>query len=268
MSETEQNIIMEITEQEMPDYAKELSESIFPEDKPLLVKYNFQEGEFDEEDPTALPEVFISINDFLRDSGVKIKFSTAGVHLQGENKKPHIHYHMICSEIPSGTFQSNQSLHRKRWLAKADNSHHSLDGVSISMPRKTDPAWQTLAYPWKEGIVIKKKKVNCGLNKYAKFLHDYATELYQQKLAQGARNDACKERKKNKLINLGKLCEENSKQFNSYSGMLVWLDKNYIAELPLEEMPCYNKYKTDTFSIAVHLGYASYSQMILSPHTL
>lgn len=267
MSVTEENITMEITEP-VVDLGKELSELILDTDRPLLVKYNYPEGAFDIEDKLAMPDAFYCIHNFLRDSGVKIKFSTCGLHLEGENGRPHLHYHMICSELPSGTFQSNQSLHRKRWLAKADNSNETLDGVSISMPKKTDPAWQTLAYPWKEGNVIKDKSVNKGLNKYAKFLYEYATNLYQQKLAQNARNDACVERKKNKLLNLGKLCEDNKNEFNSYSGMLKWLDKNYIAELPLEEKPCYNKYKTDTFSIAVHLGYASYSQMILSPHTL
>ena len=30
--------------------------------------------------------------------GANIKFSTAGLHLQGKNKVPHIHYHFICDK--------------------------------------------------------------------------------------------------------------------------------------------------------------------------
>lgn len=260
-----------IINEEMRDFAKELSDLILPEDGIIEAKYNYKKDEYNTEKPQVIPDVMYSFFQFLEDHNVKIKFSTAGVHLNGENGNPHIHYHIICDgPVPKGEFKSNNNQRRNRWCDKKENADHDLSNLSVSIPKKRqDPVWQVLAYPWKEGNILTKSNFNTqALKEYHNFLKEYATTLYQQKLALNARNDACVERKKNKLINLGLLCEKNSSQFNSYSSMLAWLDKNYIDELPLHEKPCYNKYKTDTLAIAVHLKITSYSQIILSPHSL
>lgn len=106
---------MELNIQEkMRDFAQELKELILPEDGIILVKYNYKEDEYDMEKPQVIPDVMYSLFQFFEDNNVKIKFSTAGVHLNGENGNPHIHYHIICDgPVPRGEFKSNNSTKKR-----------------------------------------------------------------------------------------------------------------------------------------------------------
>jgi len=171
-----------------------------------------------------------------------------------------VHYHLIVKSLPSGTFQSNNSQHRKRWLAKEGNETFSFENVSIRFPKKEDPVWQVLSYPFKEGYMMKKgTKIP---KKFLDFLIEYGKNLYQVSLGNRARNEACDERKKQALLILAKLCEEHKSEFKDYREMVIWLDTNYIDTLSLEERPDPRNYKTNCQKIASYLGKLKYSDIV------
>jgi len=142
---------------------------------------------------------------YLKDSGVETVFSSCGLHINGENKRPHVHYHVICKSLPTGTFQSNNSQHRKRWLAKEGNEVSSFENTSIRFPKKENPVWCHLAYPYKENKPIIAGEKN--IKKYKQFLIGYAVNLYEISLGNRAKQEACDERKKTALVSLAKLLE-------------------------------------------------------------
>jgi len=239
--------------------ADQLSESILDEYRCISVKINYAKDEF-VADNIQPPEELYSVQMYLKDSGVETVYSTCGLHLNGENKKPHIHYHIIAKSLPTGTFQSNNSQHRKRWLAKEGNEINSFDNTSIRFPKKENPVWCHLAYPYKENHpLIRGEK---EIKKYKQFLIGYAVNLYQISLGNRAKQEACDERKKVALLSLAKLLEDNKSEFTTYREMVIWLDNNYISKLTLEEYPDPKNYKTNCQKIAVYLGKLKYSDIL------
>lgn len=238
--------------------AEELSQSITEECRCISVKINFAKDEY--EDETSIPSEFFSVKSYFADCKLDILYTTCGLHLLGENKKPHIHYHVITRSMPSGTFMSSNSQHRKRWQAKEGNEIFTFENVSIRFPKKESPVWQHLAYPFKEGLPI--PKGNNIPKKYLEFLIEYAKNLYQVSLGNRARQDACEERKKTNLLSLAKLCEEHKSEFNNFREMMIWLDTNYIDTLSLEDLPDPRNYKTNCQKIGVFLKKLKYSDIL------
>ena len=235
----------------MEDIPQQLTDSIFEEYRVISVKLNYKKDEYDAE-TMSVPDEFNSVVAYLRDSKLDIVYSTAGLHLNGENKNPHVHYHLIVKSLPAGTFQSNSSLHRKRWLSKEGNECHSLDDVSIRFPKKEDPVWQALSYPFKEGYVMKIGNKNISQN-VLDFLVTYGKNLYQVSLGNRARGDASEERKKQALLSLAKICEEHKSEFSTYKEMCIWLEDNYLSTLSLEEKPDFSNYNKNCQKIGNHL---------------
>lgn len=119
-----------------------------------------------------------------------------------------------------------------------------------------------MAYPFKEGIEL--SCCNFGLNqKEIKFLKDVGQEIYEKACGLRLRQDKCEERKKNALLELYSLCETNKNSFGSFKQMLLWLDKNYIATLSIEDYPDPKNYKTNCQKVAVQLGLITYSSLCL-----
>lgn len=240
--------------------ADQLSKTILDEYRCISIKINFAPGEYDASSNSNIPEELYSVQGYLRDSGVDIIYSSCGLHLNGENKRPHIHYHIIAKSLPTGTFQSNNSQHRKRWLAKEGNEYSTFEHTSIRFPKKENPVWCHLAYPYKENLPIKRGEKNIA--KYRQFLIGYAVNLYQISLGNRAKQDASDERKKVALLSLAKLLEDNKSEFTNYREMVIWLDTNYISKLSLEEMPDPKNYKTNCQKICVYLGKLKYSDIL------
>lgn len=247
-------------EQEQPlSLAEELSQTILDEYRCISVKINYAEDEYDANNIMP-PDELASVKAYFYHCKLDVVYSTCGIHLQGDNKKPHVHYHLIVKNLPTGTFQSSNSQHRKRWLAKEDNEVFSFENVSIRFPKKENPVWQHLAYPFKEGLPI--VRYNYNIKKYFEFLMEYAKNLYEVSLGNRARQDACNERKKVSLLSLAQLCQENKNEFNNFKEMMIWLDTSYIATLDLEDYPDPRNYKTNCQKICVQLGKLKYSDII------
>lgn len=239
--------------------ADELSELIQEEYRCISCKINYAEGESTDD----VPDNLYSVIAYFRDTELDVAFSTCGLHLLGENARPHIHFHLIVKSLPSGTFTSCNSTHRRRWLSKEGNEGYSFDNVSIRFPRRENPVWQHLAYPYKEGHVISRHPyLNQNVHPYLSFLREYAQNLFQVALGNRARQEACNERKKQALVNLGKLCEDHKDEFNNYREMILWLDTNYIEKLELDEYPDPRNYKTNCQKICVRLGKLKYSDIV------
>lgn len=242
--------------------AEELSQNILDEYRCISCKINFAEDEDIDEHPHGL----FALVYYFMDLKLDVVYSTAGLHLQGENKRPHVHYHLIVRNMPGGTFVSCNSTHRKRWLSKDDNDSWSFDNVSIRFPKKENPVWQHLAYPLKEGKLIKKKiykfELYKNVEKFMPFLTTYAQNLYEVSLGNRARQEACTDRKKHQLNLLYNLCKEHKDKFHSYSEMVIWLDDNYIKKLELDEFPDPRNYKTNCQKICISLGKLKYSDIV------
>lgn len=197
---------------------------------------------------------------YLESCGVNIIATTAGLHKNGKNQKPHIHYHLICDKFIA---PSNPSQHRKRWASKNDEY---FEGFSFKyQPIKTDrQRFEILAYPYKEGLVCKDNKLhyfNGELMKpdMIKFLRDYGKTIYDLSHALRVRQDLCQERKQNALLELYDLVKD--KQFTSFQEMMIWLDENFICELSLEEYPDPRNYKINCQKIAIKKGILKYSNL-------
>lgn len=200
--------------------------------------------------------------------GANIKFSTAGLHLQGKNKVPHIHYHFICDKCIK---PQNPSDHRKRYIRKRlkDNADWTLGDISMKWyekPLKDTPKYYILSYPFKENTHIEFKRkihqIDRGTpmkNDKICFLKEVGKTLYQTALASNHRNDLMEERKKNKLLEIYDLCKDQN--FNNFREMLVWLDEEYIGKLSLEQMPDFRNYKSNCEKVATKIGILKFSHL-------
>jgi len=252
------------------------SSTIESQFKIISVKCNYRKDEYENEfescggDLSKIepPEDLLSVSEYFRSNKVEIVYSTLGLHLNGENKKPHIHWCVIAKGTPSGTFITQNSLHRKRWVATDENNIFTMHETSIKFGKHENPVWQCLAYPLKEGLYFINSKRCKTYQKIPtvqmfNFLLEFGTNLYQVALGQAARNDACELRKQKALENLFNLCRINDSQFITYKEMLIWLDDNYLATLTYKDLPDFNHYKNNCIKVACALKIIKYSDLIL-----
>lgn len=259
---------MELTLEELPSMAEQFEKDIPDDCMVINVKYNFEiEDEYTADD--AMNNVpFYEFAKYVRDLGCEILFSSAGYHLNGDNKQPHLHYNFITTQFFP---PSNPSQHRKRWAKKSDASleflhaswkfHHKID--------KTTPKYSVLSYPLKEGHDIKHHRKSIYLydtlpmtKEQIQFLKDVGKGIYDKELGLKLRQDKSEERKKNALLGLYGLCLDNKEKFSTYRNMVVWLDTAYIEPLEIEEYPESKNYKSNCEKIAVKLKKLKYSDII------
>lgn len=203
------------------------------------------------------------VDRYLKDSGVKVLASSAGIHTNGRSQKFHIHYHLICERFKE---PSNPSLHRKRWCNKNEDN---MDDISFKYQRlnPNQEKYAILSYPLKEGKITNyREKTYTYLGKpmtkeMINFLVETGKAIYEKELGLAMRQEKCEERKQLALSSLFDLCNQNKSFFSSYKEMMEWLDTNYIDKLELTEMPCPKNYKTNCQKIAVKFGFLKYSQL-------
>lgn len=255
-----------IEEQEQVSSLCDEFESIPDDSMVVNVKLNFEI--LDEDLDNSLRELpFLDIKNYVKELAGSILYSTTGVHVNGENKKPHIHYHFIT---PVFYPPSNPSQHRKRWAKKVEASLAFLDcSFKFQKLDLSKPKYSVLSYPLKEGLIVKHSKniwYVCDekpmTKKQIDFLTDVAESIYQGQLALKQRQDKCEERKKVALTSLYNLCLENKSCFTTYKNMMIWLDSNFIATLELDDYPDPRIYKTNCQKIAVKLGILKYSEIV------
>lgn len=240
----------------------EMMEQFIPDDATCIsVKINIPD--YDPSDNEFIPPNFADVVKYLKDSGVEILACSSGIHLNGRHEIPHIHYHFIANHYTAPT---NASLHRKRWVGKKENKDIcSLEDVSIRYQslKKNEPRFQFLAYPLKEGIkVLRRCYIYDGKkmsNEMLDFLLSVGQTIYQTACALRLRQNKCQERKQLALKELFDLCK--TKTFSNFREMMLWLDKNYIDTLDLDDLPDPKNYKTNCQKVAVKLGILKYSDI-------
>ena len=215
---------------------------------------------------------FFDLNKYLTDNEIVIKYSSYGQHLQGENKRPHVHLNMIVEPFNFKKITQNASQHRKRWYDKNVESEIDAQFLNLTFKfhdhlEKNKPKYSTLSYPLKEGLGIFGKH----FTKYAyknvnkemyNFLLSVGTDIYNKEVGLHLRQEKCEERKQCALQDLFKMCTDNKSNFRSYKEMALWLDTNYIDKLDINEYPDPKNYKTNLQKIAVKLKLMKYSDMV------
>lgn len=241
----------------------ETLENFIPDDATCIsVKINIPD--YDASDNNFVPPAFGSINRYLKDCGVEILAVSSGIHLEGRREIPHLHYHYITKHYNE---PSNPSQHRKRWLAKQGNETESFDEATFKYQRleSNKPKYQFLAYPLKEGRMLKSKyyiynnEVMCSEMK--NYLLSIGQAIYATQMGLKLRQEKSQERKQLALRELHDLCQANLSHFNTFREMLIWLDEKYISTLELEELPDPKNYKTNCQKVAVKLKLLKYSEI-------
>ena len=250
-----------IEEESLVDYFEE-----YIGDDDTIIEFKINNIDIDDEDKYDI--LFNVKNYVMFGIGAKIKFSTAGLHVKGKNNVPHIHYHLVVEKCQK---PQNPSDHRKRYIKKRlkDTENWTLGDISMKWhekPFKDKPKYHVLSYPFKENTHIEEWAKNWQIDRGTpmkkskiSFLKEVGKTLYQNALAQNHRNDLCDERKKNKLLEIYDLVK--NQEFCNFKEMLVWLDENYIAKLPLEQMPDFRNYKANCEKVATKIGILKYSHL-------
>lgn len=242
-------------------------ENTIPDDASVIcVKFNHQDAD---EDGRHIP--FHTLRQYIESSGLKILFSSTGLHLNGENKIPHVHCNFICSSIDTvkkKTFIKNQSEYRKRWFADQEVYEEFSIKIHPTIDLKK-PKHSTLAYPLKEGKQLKIQQQISYIflgesmsQEQIDLLKSVGQTIYQTELAVNLRRDKCEERKKVALTDLYKICEENKEKFNTLKEMAEFLDDEYISKLDLSDYPEPQHYKNNLIKISVKLGKLKYSSLV------
>lgn len=243
-------------------------EEAIPDDVMVInVKLNFDitDEEPLEERHRILPTY--EIRKYIENLGCKILFSSAGYHLNGERKQPHLHYNFITTSFK---VPSNPSQHRNRWFNKEDDANSDFLKCTFKFHQAIDtktPKYSVLSYPLKEGLQVKENRLYTfnatPMTKAQKtFLMETGKAIYEKEQGLKLRQDKCEERKKIALNDLFKLCSDNKTEFSNFKQMIVWLDCNYIDKLNIEEYPDPKNYKTNCQKIAVALGKLKYSDIL------
>lgn len=259
------NITMTIEEEEVETLGvniAEVFEKFIPDDaKVITIKY--QAPDIDEDDFIWSYKRAI-VDRYLRDCGVEVLATAAGIHRNGKSQKTHIHYHIIAESFYP---PSNPSQHRARWCKKNEESFTNFS-FSYKDLDKTLPKYSILSYTLKESTPVKgdrKKSYTMDgkpmIDEMYNFLLDTGAAIYQKELGLAMRLEKCEERKQLALSALFQLCNSNKSNFNSFKSMMLWLDDNYIQGLELTEMPDPKNYKTNCQKIAVKLGFLKYSDI-------
>lgn len=257
---------MELTLEELPTTSlAEQFEQDIPEDSMVInFKYNLDPSANDKDIHAPLLEM----RQYVK-SLTTILFSSAGIHYNGDLKRPHIHYNFITKPFKE---PSNRSQHRNRWFDKQDSPNREFKKVTAvfhDVMDKHSCKYAVLSYPLKEGFFTKDeyKQIyiynGVSMTKEQKlFLKEVGTAIYEKEVGLKQRQEKCEERKKHALTSLRDLCREHKNEFSTYREMLLWLDINYIAKLEIEDYPDPKNYKTNCQKICVSLGKLKYSDIV------
>lgn len=245
----------------MEDLPMALSESIESTFRIIEVKINYSKQECEEGFGLKPPDEIYSVLAYFQDLKIDIVFATAGIHVNGKSKRPHLHWHLIVRDLPSGTFQTENSKHRKRWLAKEGNEEYSFDEVTFRFPKKKeDPVWQVLAYPYKEGLVCDHKPLQIIKKEFQSFLIAYGQDLYQVSLGLRARQDAADERRRAARDEMEEFAKAHRDRFSNWKEFKEFMEDNYLAKL--EVIPCFTQYKVNLQIVGRRLGIFRYCDYI------
>lgn len=200
-------------------------------------------------------EALMPIMNYLTET-YDIICSTAGLHLNGKRKIPHIHISVIEK---SGFTHSNYSKHRSDYFRR--------NGIDVGMFKITSkvqqieldkPKYSSLSYPLKERRRLGKKYFYYAPNyefmdkKLIDILEEIGSTIYETEIAVNERRDKFEERKRTALQEILDVSKSsNAKTFDE----LVWyLEKEYLRPLEFGTRPTSKNYKEYVIQAGYELG--------------
>lgn len=236
----ENNSISSISSaEEVKDYA--LMIESFLEDAKDYYAVSFKKNiEYDAENTTDddLYDEICQYPGYLSDSKIEVVASTAGLHLLGKNKIPHIHYHAVVKASSIGKHNKNQTFLTNASKHRNDRGLMDKDlGVSVKPLDTKLPKFQFLSYPFKEGrpILCSVGKANMYNGKrmtkgMIQFLVEIGKSLYESSIAKNLIRDKHEERKKNSYLELLDLVKSSTIIFKSFRQLQEWAEEHYIEK--------------------------------------
>lgn len=255
--------------------ARALQDKIPDDASYITIKINLAKSEYSIEEQirvlsrTGCNGKIAYLKDYIRDLGVEILYSSAGLHLKGKAKVPHVHFNVITT--PLEKIPSNPSQHRTRWLNKNPDARDTLfKDISIQMHHTLDlsrPKYSVLSYPLKEGHVLfeyhKQRTYYVGLGlDDIQMLVATGIAIHEAALAQQLRRDMSEDRRRATLHEMYDVAMEHRNSFTTFREMCLVLDLYFIENLDLEDFPDPVIYKKNCQRIAVKLDLLKYSDLI------
>jgi len=197
-------------------------------------------------------EKYNDLKKFIIDKFEKVYALSSGIHEHGEKNIPHIHHHFI---IPKNE-HSNRTKQKQDWLKK--NPSRNLDGITFKFQKlETDkPKFQFLTYPLKERKMMNTIYYKIDDEYMSKgmilFLQETGATIYESAKALYLRQEKSEERKQNAYLELVSLLKEA--KFPNFRELCLYLDKEYVAKLDIENIPNTKNYKENVRRIALHMG--------------
>lgn len=216
------------------------------------------------------------VHEFIEWRNIEIVASSAGVHTRGKNGIPHAHY-VFIAKFP----QKIDNKHSRHWdkFRRLKYPLTSLSTISFryDLMRADKPCWQILSYPLKErnylGNLWYTIKGNLMENDIKIFLENLGSRLFEEQIAIQERNEACEERKKEKLLNmyeetLSYLAENPDAFSNNVLLFLNWAETKFVKHQPIDQSPMYDSFSKNAIHVAQKIGLVSYTTMMKSKYNL
>jgi len=213
----------------------------------LDLKY-YQDGESGETEWWAIAEdhFYIAMN-YTTDTLGEVVASSVAMHLDGKNKKPHVHFHFVVNAPFKVLADSAKSMRKTRWLKDRDaqDSVYMKHLTVAYSPFDTDkPKWAVLAYPLKEGKrgdirMYRITRPGAGMVnmpvEIMDLLENTGTQIYQSALAVRERNEKAEKKREDNLQELFEWAKKERSNFNTFYEMQEHFEDNYILKLVEQE---------------------------------
>lgn len=178
---------------------------------------------------------------FIDSLGLTIIASSVGMHLNGKNANPHVHFHFVLKQ-PWKALTSAHSMRKTRFGNDLDPAEYLLFKQMTWKHMPIDdkkPLWCILSYPLKEKIrgfkemyCLEETKI---LPEIIELLELVGSDIYQSSVAQAERNEKSQQRKSDDLEELLQVALKNRTEYKDFGGMQGWFDTVYLRKLAHHE---------------------------------
>lgn len=217
---------------------------------------------------------FCIARNFLAAKYGNILACSAGLHTQGNNRRPHMHFHFIVDRpYVVGRTSSAASNERARWVREqSEQTEKSFKEMTIKFSPldPTKPLWQILAYPLKE-----RKRGSCHMYQMIRdggpyqmpveivdVLEQVGSNIFDAALALQERKEKAEIKKADDLQELYNWAFKNRSSFNTFREMQeyfedVFLFKKIQAD-GVHALPEVNNYNRNLKKVGCALGIFRY----------
>jgi len=190
---------------------------------------------------TLYEKHWVLANSFIKAIGNDVIASSVGMHLNGKNANPHVHFHFVIKQ-PFKVLSSAHSMKKTRFCKELEPSDYLLFKQMTWKHMPIDekkPLWCILSYPLKEKIRGYKEMYSLGTSLIPREIVDLlelvGSDIYQSSVAQAERNEKSQQRKSEDLEELLQVAIKNRSEFKNFQQMQSWFDSVYLRKLAHHE---------------------------------